>query len=118
MTTPQGVRFSLDDLERLIPAMPQQVHTPGRTYTGRFDPHHGQHLLGEAQKRLLAFLEVLGLQPHPGDRYRGACPFPHVGGPCDCNSAFYISLISGAWHCFCSDHMGKTSGSVASLISL
>ncbi len=51
-------------------------------------------------------------------RFGGACPLPHKNMACDCESAFYASPISGSWSCFCSDHLGGTSGTVRAFASL
>ena len=55
----------------------------------------------------------------PDGRFGGSCPLPHHGGTvCHCDSAFYASPISGSWSCFCSDHLGQTSGTVRAFAPL
>ena len=57
----------------------------------------------------------MGLQFHSDGRYAGACPFPHSEEACECGAAFHGSPQTGSWHCFCSDHVGKTHGGVDAL---
>lgn len=106
-----NLRYGLEDLERVIPALPpgespQQAHTG----TGLFSPHRGEPLPPEDQRRLLELFAKLGLKRRADGRYSGACPFPHAKGACDCDSAFYASPVTGAWWCFCSTHIGPRVG--------
>jgi hypothetical protein len=107
-------RYNLEELERLLPPLParEAEDVPGRNYVGPFNPHHGESLPDDAKERFLDYLKGLGLARNADGRYRGPCPFPHEAGPSDGESAFYVSPISGTWHCFGSSHVGERHGGV------
>ena len=107
-------RYSLEELDRLIPPLPKKEPAGARrTYQGSFKPHHGDPLSRHRQESLEAFLkDELGLVRHYDGRYVGPCPFPHSGGPSDGSQALYASPMTGSWHCFGSSHQGKRSGGV------
>jgi hypothetical protein len=114
-------RYMLEDLERLLPLMPvsrDDEDVQDRSYEGPFNPHHGDPLPDDVKDRFLDYLKGLGLARHADGRYRGPCPFEHEGGPSDGESAFYVSPISGTWHCFGSSHVGTRHGGVASFRAL
>ena len=119
------LRYTLDELDRLIPQLPQERPT-GRSasariqqQTGAFDPHWPYPLPKALQDRLVDFFKGLMLSQGPDGRFVGACPLPHNNGlACDCDQAFYASPVSGSWSCFCSDHMGQTSGTVGAFSDL
>ena len=82
---------------------------------GRFQPHAGRPLPEEVQGQLVAFLAGSGLVLQRDERYRGRCPFPHLGtGDCECPASFYVSPVTGRWTCFCQDHPGAAQRSNAS----
>ena len=110
-------RYSLDQLDAALPQLPesQPATPPSREYVGDFKPHWGTPLDEADQVKLTIFLNGLGLRLHPDGRFTGACPFDHDGIFCDCDSAFYCSPVTGTWTCFCSDHVGKTSGTINAL---
>jgi hypothetical protein len=107
-------RYSLEELERLLPPLPahEDEDVRDRNYEGPFNPHHGEPLPDDAKERFLDYLKGLGLARNADGRYRGPCPFPHKAGPSDGKSAFYVSPISGTWHCFGSSHVGERHGGV------
>jgi hypothetical protein len=111
-------RYSLEELERLIPELPPE-HVgeggPTRQHDGPFDPHAGKPLLPEAQEKLGNHILRWGLRRHYDGRYVGACPLPHDNGPSDGNS-FYISPLTGSWFYFGSSHQGQRHGGPAALI--
>ena len=113
---PDG-RYSLEELEYLIPALTQanRPATTGRPYTGKFDPHLGQPLSRKDQIRLAEFLGELALQRNSDGRYAGTCPLPHKDGPATSERSFYCSPITGFWHCFGSNHVGKNNGGTKAL---
>jgi hypothetical protein len=107
-------RYTLEELERLLPPLPARddADVRDRTYDGPFNPHHGDPLPDDVKERFLDYLKGLGLTRNADGRYRGPCPFPHENGPSDGEASFYISPISGTWHCFGSSHEGARSGGV------
>ena len=111
---PEG-RYSLDELEFLIPPVEEEPALVRHLHSGRFNPRFGRPLLEEDQRQFAAFLkDKLGLRRHYDGRFSGPCPFVHINGPCDCDSAFYAYPGTGTWYCFCSDHVAKRCGSVMS----
>jgi hypothetical protein len=107
------LRYSLEELERFIPAMEPDADggkSPTRQHEGPFAPHAGRPLSPEGQAELMGLISRWGLHRYSDGRYSGACPFPHTNGPCECESAFYISPITGLWWCFCSDHGQASQG--------
>ena len=120
-----NLRYTLDELDQLLPKLPNdptdaRVSRPKEQYqTGTFDPHWPCPLAPPLQDRLVDFLEGLDVRLCPDGRYAGSCPLPHKGDTsCDCDQAFYASPISGSWSCFCSDHVGQTSGSIRDFTAL
>ncbi|MDA1129675.1 MAG: hypothetical protein O2913_13425, partial [Chloroflexi bacterium] len=116
------LRYTLDELDRLLP---QEIgderrgprSRPGQT--GTFDPHWPYPLPQALQDRLGDFFSGLNLRDRSDGRFGGSCPFLHQGGvTCDCDQAFYASPVSGSWSCFCSDHLGPTSGTVQAFTPL
>jgi hypothetical protein len=79
----QDRRYTLEDLERLLPSPPvgDDEGSSERTYEGPFNPHHGESLPDDVQGRFRDYLKRLGLIRHSDGRYRGACPFLHEGAP-------------------------------------
>ena len=118
----QDRRYTLEELERLLPPLPTSKDDDEegreRHYEGAFNPHHGEPLPDDARERFLDYVKGLGLTRNADRRYRGPCPFPHENGPSDGESAFYVSPISGAWHCFGSSHEGSRNGGITSFGAL
>ena len=118
-------RYTLDELDRLLPSLPQEKldgsprRVRGQYPNGSFNPHWPYALSPELQDRLVDFFRGMKLHRCPDGRLSGACPFPHRHRvTCDCDRAFYVSPVSGSWTCFCSDHLGPTSGTVNAFASL
>ena len=113
-----NLRYTLDELDRLLPELP--INAAGssgpsardRIQHGTFDPHWPCPLAPEIQDRLVNFFQGLSLCQCSDGRFGGACPLPHRNGICNCEQAFYASPVSGSWSCFCSDHVGQSSGTV------
>ena len=119
------LRYTLEELDQLLPQLPEKKFGAGsvsarRNYKpGTFDPHWPCPLPLELQDRLLDFFKRLDLQRCSDGRFGGSCPLPHQNRvACDCDSAFYTSPLSGSWSCFCSDHLGQTSGTVRAFAPL
>jgi hypothetical protein len=108
-------RYRLEDLARALehlgghpaPTLPPRV---GRGRADRptraFHPHHGEALPQGVQAQLNRALVDRGLRPYHDGRLSGPCVFPHHKGKCDCPQALFVSPRTGAWTCFCSDHLG------------
>jgi hypothetical protein len=114
----QDRHYSLEDLERLLPPLPDSTNddnSPRRTYEGPFNPHQGKPLSAEVQEKLARQIQEWELRRHYDGRYAGPCPFPHDHGPSDVQ-AFYVSPITGFWYCFRSSHQGQRYGGVGALI--
>lgn len=82
-----------------------------RQFTGAYNPHTGPALSEDDRQRLAQELAAARLKLC-GDRFNGPCILPHRNGPCDCPGAMYVSAITGFWHCFCGDHVGRNHGGV------
>ena len=113
------LRYTLDELDLLLPQLPQEQvdgrRAPGngQYQPGTFDPHGPCPLPPALQDRLADFFQGLNLRRCADGRFGGACPLPHGDNvACDCERAFYASPVSGSWSCFCSDHVGQSSGTV------
>ena len=113
------LRYTLDELDRCLPQLPQEGADGRRApvreqyQPGTFDPHWPCPLPPVLQERLVELFNDLNLHWCSDGRFGGACPLPHQNGVvCDCERAFYASPVSGSWSCFCSDHLGQTSGTV------
>ncbi len=63
----------------------------------------------------MEFLGKLGLQRNSDGRYAGTCPLPHKEGPATSERSFYCSRITGFWHCFGANHVGKNNGGTKAL---
>ena len=118
-------RYTLEELDRRLPELPSidtdESRPPGtgKSRSGAFDPHWPYPLPLVLQERLVDFFKGRDLQRCPDGRFAGACPRPHKdGAACDCKRAFYASPVSGSWCCFCSDHLGQTSGTVRAFAPL
>ena len=118
-------RYSLDELDRLLPQL--LIDTSGhsdlsanrRRPQGTFDPHWPSPLPQALQGRLVEFFHGLNLHQCVDGRFVGSCPLPHRhGSACDCNQSFYGSPVSGSWSCFCSDHLGQSSGTLRAFTAL
>ncbi len=112
-------RYTLDELDLLLPQLPPKQDDgclgprKRQERTGTFDPHWPCPLPAVLQDRLADFFQGLNLRRCSDGRYGGACPLPHADGAAySCDQAFYASPVSGSWSCFCSDHLGQTSGTV------
>ena len=108
-------RFSCEELDALIPRVARNHYheVTTRNYNGKFDPHWPYHLPSTIQTRLVNLFQGLHLCRRPDGRFSGPCPLPHRNGlTCNCDSGFYASPVSGSWCCFCSDHLGQSSGTV------
>ena len=119
------LRYTLDELDRLLPRLPIDASGPSdrsakiRNHHGPFDPNWPCQLPQEIQDRLVDFFQGLNLRRGSDGRFGGSCPLPHRDRlACDCDSAFYASPISGSWSCFCSDHIGRSSGTVRAFAPL
>ena len=118
-------RYTLDEMDQRLPKIRTKETggrvsvAAGRTHTGMFDPHWPHPLPPLLQNRLFEFFQGLNLRWRFDGRFSGPCPLPHQNGlSCDCESAFYASPVSGSWCCFCSDHLGQTSGTVRAFAPL
>ena len=98
-----------------LPASPKTFTIlPTREHTGEYNPHYGVPLHDGDRQHLTKFLSSAGLKLVAG-RFNGPCVLPHVGGPCSCPGAMYVSPLTGYWHCFCGDHIGRVHGGPGSL---
>ncbi len=64
----------------------------------------GQPLSDGLQQFVHETCQNWGLRLEHNGQYRGACPFPHYDGDCDCDRAFCVDPRTGHWLCFCPDH--------------